>query len=157
MIVRPAAEADRAWAAELLSARWGGTEIVVGGRFIDALAIEAFVAESDDRLCGLLTYDPRGDEWEIVTLDAVRPAQGVGTALLAAMVTLAASHAARRLIVVTTNDNLDALHFYQRRGFRLAAVAIGAARDARRLKPTVPRLGSYGIDIRDELRLERDL
>jgi hypothetical protein len=57
--------------------------------------------------------------------------------------------------LVTTNDNLDALRFYQRRGFRLAKLRRGAVDAARsRLKPTIPEVGSFGIPIRDEIVLE---
>jgi hypothetical protein len=53
---------------------------------------------------------------------------------------------------------VDALRFYQRRGFRLVALHPGAVDDSRRrLKPEIPELGEYGIPIRDELVLEREL
>jgi hypothetical protein len=58
--------------------------------------------------------------------------------------------------VITTNDNLDALRFYQRRGFRLAALHRGAVDDSRaRLKPQIPPIGDHGIKLRDELELEK--
>jgi hypothetical protein len=57
------------------------------------------------------------------------------------------------LRLTTTNDNLTALRFYQRRGFRIAAVRPGAVAAARRLKPTIPELGEHGIPIRDEIEL----
>jgi hypothetical protein len=57
--------------------------------------------------------------------------------------------------VVTTNDNLGALRFYQRRGFVLAALRPGAITEARRtLKPEISEIGADGIPIRDELELE---
>ena len=82
------------------------------------------IAETDDgQPAGLLTYIERDGECEILTLHAVRQWSGAGSALIAAIRDLAASHGCRRLWVVTTNDNVDALRFYQRRGFRLAAAA----------------------------------
>jgi hypothetical protein len=57
--------------------------------------------------------------------------------------------------VVTTNDNVDALRFYQRRGYRLASVDAGAVDRARAaLKPAIPEVGAHGIPLRDELELE---
>jgi hypothetical protein len=72
---------------------------------------------------------------------------------------VAAARAAGRTRVwlITTNDNLDALRFYQRRGFTLAALHRGAVARSRRLKPTIPEVGAHGIPIRDELELERRL
>ncbi|HEX6140904.1 MAG TPA: 2-oxo-4-hydroxy-4-carboxy-5-ureidoimidazoline decarboxylase, partial [Candidatus Limnocylindria bacterium] len=60
-----------------------------------------------------------------------------------------------RLWLVTTNDNLDALHFYLRRGMRVAAVHAGAVDRDRALKPEIPRFnGSNGLPIRDLVELE---
>ena len=57
--------------------------------------------------------------------------------------------------LVTTNDNLEALRFYQRRGFVLSALRAGAMDEARRkLKPRISRVGDFGIPIRDEIELE---
>ncbi len=46
---------------------------------------------------------------------------------------------------VTTNDNLAALRFYQRSGFRLVELRAGALDEARHLKPSIPATGSDGI------------
>jgi hypothetical protein len=55
-----------------------------------------------------------------------------------------------RLWVITTNDNVDALRFYQRYGFCLAAVHRGAVdRSRARLKPEIPPVGAYGIPLCD--------
>jgi ribosomal protein S18 acetylase RimI-like enzyme len=59
--------------------------------------------------------------------------------------------------LLTTNDNLHALRFYQRRGFRLAALYPGALAEARKLKPSIPETGYHGIPIRDEIELEMSL
>ncbi len=80
--------------------------------------------------------------------------RGVGSALLSAVTALAGAERCRRLWLGTTNDNLDALRFYQRRGMRLAAVHRGAVDRARELKPSIPREGLYGIPVHDELELE---
>ena len=59
---------------------------------------------------------------------------------------------------MTTNDNVDALRFYQRRGFRLAVLRPGAVDESREaLKPEIPRSGEHDIPLRDELELEMDL
>jgi len=63
----------------------------------------------------------------------------------------------RRVWLITSNDNLDALRFYQRRGLRLVAVHRGAIDEARRVKPSIPATGEYGIPVRDEIELELQL
>jgi ribosomal protein S18 acetylase RimI-like enzyme len=78
---------------------------------------------------------------------------GIGSALVMALVDRVGPGG--RIWVVTTNDNVDALRFYQRRGFRLRAVRPGAVDEARRtLKPEIPAAGRYGIPLRDEVELE---
>jgi hypothetical protein len=57
--------------------------------------------------------------------------------------------------LTTTNDNVDALRFYQRRGFRLAELRPGAVDQSRQRKPEIPRVGDYGIPLRDEIDLTR--
>jgi hypothetical protein len=93
---------------------------------------------------------------ELVALNAFTPWQGVGTALLAALPGhLGAGFA--RIRLTTTNDNVDALRFYQRRGYRLANLQQGAVDLARRHKPSIPQVGDYGIPIHDEIDLVIDL
>ena len=62
-----------------------------------------------------------------------------------------------RVWLITTNDNLRALRFYQRRGFRLVAVHPDALERSRELKPSIPEIGLDGIPLRDELELELTL
>ncbi len=151
--IRDKVDADQPWVADLLRQRWGSTIVVVHGVRFEAAALPALIA--GDRQ-GLATYHLEGTA-ELVTLDAVRPGQGVGTALLAELVRRLGDANVPTLRVTTTNDNLDALRFYQRRGFRLTRLRCGAVDEARRLKPSIPALGAYGIAIRDELDLRLDL
>ncbi len=59
--------------------------------------------------------------------------------------------------LVTTNDNLRALYFYQRRGFRIVAVHRDAVMHSREIKPEIPSVADNGIPILDELELEKPL
>jgi ribosomal protein S18 acetylase RimI-like enzyme len=147
-------EVDRAWAEVLLEAEWGGASQVRRGELLDVLALPGFVAEKDGAPLGLVTYRVEEGECEIAFLQVVARQRGVGTELLEAVAEVASD--CERVRVVTTNDNLDALRFYQRRGFRLAAVRPGAVEAARAsLKPRIGSVGAYGIPIRDEVELER--
>jgi len=127
------------------------------GELVDATTRPALAVTGErGELRGVLTYDIVGDECEILTLHVEDQWTGSGTALVAAVAPIAAGAGCRRLWVVTTNDNVDALRFYQRRGFRIAAVRPGAVDEARRtLKPQIPPTGSYGIRLSDEIELEQ--
>ena len=93
-----------------------------------------------------------------MTLHAAVSGQGIGSALLEALETIAVHAGCRRVWLITTNDNTDALRFYQRRGFRIVSIDPGAVARARAtLKPSIPTVGEHGINLRDELLLERDI
>lgn len=126
------------------------------GRVERPLEHPALIAERDGRFAGLLTYVLGDGDCEILTLHATESWSGVGTALIAEVERIAAANGCARLWVLTTNDNVDALRFYQRRGFRLAQLNAGAVdRSRATLKPEIPTHGNYGIPIRDEIVLEK--
>jgi GNAT superfamily N-acetyltransferase len=128
------------------------------GRLERPLHHPALLAEGEDELAGVLTYVVGADSCEILTLHAAEQWRGAGSALIEAVERLAASRGCRRLWVLTTNDNVDALRFYQRRGFRLAELHAGAVDDSRaHLKPEIPEVGDHGIPLRDELVLEKEV
>jgi N-acetylglutamate synthase-like GNAT family acetyltransferase len=103
---------------------------------------------------GLVTYRLAEGECELVTINSQRPGAGIGSALLEAVKEAAQKGGCRRLWLITTNDNLEALRFYQLRGFALVAVHRNALEASRRLKPQIPKVGQHGIPLRDELELE---
>jgi GNAT superfamily N-acetyltransferase len=127
------------------------------GELVDATARPALVATtSDGGIAGVLTYDVVGSECEILTLHAATQWAGAGTALVEAVKAIAARAGCRTLWVLTTNDNVDGLRFYQRRGFRLSALRPGAVDETRRtLKPQITPIGFYGIPLRDEIELSQ--
>jgi GNAT superfamily N-acetyltransferase len=152
--VRPKNPGDQLWIEAILEQLWGSREVAVHGRLFDASTLPALIA--GDRL-GLLTYTIEPPRAEIVTLNALQPRQGIGSALITALAAELAARGLREIRLTMTNDNLDALRFYQRRGFRLAAIRPGAVDAARRLKPAIPVVGNYGIARHDEIELVRVL
>jgi len=137
----------------LVAELWGSEAIAVHGSLFRPADLPGYIAERAGRLVGLLTYDVAGDMLEIVTLNAIERRSGIGTMLIDAAVNAARRKGCREIRLTTTNDNVDALRFYQRRGFRLAELRPGAVDRARREKPEMPRTGDYGIPLRDEIDL----
>jgi protein-L-isoaspartate(D-aspartate) O-methyltransferase len=152
--IRAAGAADVARIRNFLRERWGATTIVVHGEVIDAAQLPALIAEPQR---GLATYRRLGSDAELITLDAVPAGSGTGTALLAALTGGLRAEGCMRLWLTMTNGNLSALRFYLRRGFRLSRVRPGAVDAARKLKPSIPLRGEYGVPIHDELDLCRAL
>jgi ribosomal protein S18 acetylase RimI-like enzyme len=157
LTVRPVLDGEHPWLASVLQERWGGDLIVARGRVYGIEDLRALLALDGEERVGLLTFNLQGDTAEIVTLDAFREGAGVGGALVDAVAQQARTESARRLVVMTTNDNVHALRFYQRAGFQLAAVRTGAVAEARRIKPSIPQIGHEEIPIRDEIDLIRQL
>jgi ribosomal protein S18 acetylase RimI-like enzyme len=154
--VRPITPADRATVDRLQRELWASPICVAHGEVFRPADLPGFLAEDAGQVVGLLTYQQQDPTTvEVVTLDALQRHAGIGTALLDAASTVAATAGATRLVLTTTNDNVDALRFYQRRGFRLIALRPGVLDETRKIKPEVPHTGNYDIPLSDELELER--
>jgi GNAT superfamily N-acetyltransferase len=159
MNLRAGHPADRPAVAVFLAQR-GSARVARRNQLVDPLDHPILLAEDDQngQLLGVLTYVVDRAQCEVLTLHAGQQWRGVGTALLQLVEQVATEQGCRRLWLITTNDNVDALRFYQRRGFRLAALHCGAVDDCRaRLKPEIPTVGDYGIPLRDELELDKQL
>jgi GNAT superfamily N-acetyltransferase len=153
--IRPIAERDRPMLAWLVAELWGSETVVVHGCSLRPAEMGGFIAERSGRVAGLLTYQLVGNMLEIVTLNAIDRRAGIGTMLIEAAVGKARRFGCREVRLTTTNDNVDALRFYQRRGFRLAELRPGAVDESRQHKPQIPRTGDYGIPLHDEIDLTR--
>ncbi|HUR78452.1 MAG TPA: GNAT family N-acetyltransferase [Acidimicrobiales bacterium] len=153
MYVRAFEPGDVAWAEVLLGGMAGRMQ-ARRGELIDVLDGSGFVA-LDERAnpVGVLTYASRRAGVELMYLETTQRHAGVGTTLLDALFRLVGD---QNVWLVTTNDNVDALRFYQRRGFVIRALRPGAVDEARNtVKPSIGLVGEYGIPLRDEIELER--
>jgi ribosomal protein S18 acetylase RimI-like enzyme len=139
---------------EFWEEHWGGGEMIVHGEVFRPEHLEGLVI---DDWVGVVTYSLRGDACEIISLNSFREQRGIGTALIDAVVKEARQHACRRVFLSTTNDNLAALGFYQKRGFGIVRIRRGAIDESRKRKPGIPLMGANGIPLRDEIELEMRL
>lgn len=160
--IRPLDPSDRNWVAHFLDKHWSSTKIVSRGQAYYAHLLPGFVAELNDApddapAAGLITYRIDGTQCEIMTLDSLTPNIGIGSALVSAVKDAAKEQGCKRLWLITTNDNLEALQFYQKRDFRLVAVYADALSEARKLKPQIPLVGKHSIPLHDEIELELKL
>ena len=167
--IRPLERADREWVAHFLDERWGTTTIVSRGKTRYGHLLEGLIAErqpadpestdgdAPPERIGLMTLEYDSKECEILTLDSLVESTGIGSAMLENLEERAREAGLQRLWLVTTNDNLAALRFWQKRGYELVAVHRNAIAAARRVKPQIPITGRHGIPIRDEIELEKRL
>jgi GNAT superfamily N-acetyltransferase len=154
-IIRSAMTIDFDWIANVLKENWGSPRIISRGTCHDAARLPGFMAVFNEQRAGLVTYHIKNNDCELVALISKVKGIGIGSALVEAVQVAALSAGCRRLWLVTTNDNTDALRFYQKRGFVLVAVHRNAVDRSRELlKPEIPLFGAYGIRMRDEIELE---
>lgn len=148
---------DRAWLLALLRERWGGETVVAHGEAMRPADLPGFVAVDPSGPVGVAAYQFADGGCELVLLESLAPGRGVGSALLGRVERAAVERGCPTVWIVTTNDNLRALAFYQNRGYRLVRVNPGAVDRARVLKPTIPLVGESGIPLHDELVLAKRL
>jgi GNAT superfamily N-acetyltransferase len=153
-VIREASAEDRPWITATLRDQWYEPRVVSRGKVHQADHLPAIIAEHEGERVGLATYHVDGPQCELVTLDALRRGLGIGTRLIDAVAARARALGCRRMWLITTNDNLEALRFYQKRGLVLAALYPRALERSRELKPSIPLTGYDDIPIRDELELE---
>ena len=153
--IRPLREDDRAWAAEAQAEAWSAPVVARLGELVDPTGLPGLVAFLDGERAGLATYEVRGAECEVVTIQSLREGRGVARALLDVARDAALAAGCTRLWLITTNDNLRAIRLYRRWGMDYVALHRNAVTEARRtLKPSIPERGAYGIPIAHELELE---
>jgi GNAT superfamily N-acetyltransferase len=151
--VRPVQDGDRPTVEWLTTQLWGAPEVIVHDGVFHPATLPGFIAERAGRIAGLATFDVRPGVLEIVTINALDLYAGIGTMLIEAVRAEAKRRGCREITLTTTNDNIGALRFYQRRGFRLAALRPGAVDRSRLHKPEIPSIGDFGIPLRDEIDL----
>lgn len=144
----------RVRANALIEREWMSTLIASRGKLTDTSVIPGFAAVLDGGIAGLISYDITGDECEIIVLESFITGRGIGGMLVRAVEAEARRQNARRLWLITTNDNARAMRFYERAGFTLKCVHYNALDEARKLKPSIPLTGIDGIPLMHEYEYE---
>ncbi|MFW9770940.1 MAG: GNAT family N-acetyltransferase [Promethearchaeota archaeon] len=140
-----------------MKGEWASSRIVTKGKVHLTENLPGFIVIYKKRRVGLITYNIIDEECEIVSLNSLIENIGIGTNLIVYLEHTAKSKGCRRIWLITTNDNVEALRFFQLRGYHIKDIHINAVANSRRLKPEIPFLGLYNIEIRDEIELEKIL
>jgi GNAT superfamily N-acetyltransferase len=156
--LRRVAADDRAWIAETVAGAFASPRVVSKGRVVeDASTLDGFLVETDGRPIGCaLWHEVEGDA-ELVVIVTTYRGVGAGVALLEAVIGHARAEGWRRLWLITTNDNTDAMRIYQRSGWKWVAWHRDAVATSRALKPELPEVGAHGIRIDHEIEFEYPL
>ena len=141
--------------AWLVAELWGSEIVAVHGTCLRPAELGGFIAERSRRVVGLLTYQLVGTMLEIVTLNAIDRRAGIGTMLIEAAV-------GRRGGPAAVRSGSPPPTTTSMRSASTSAAASGwpSSGPARSTSPAsasreIPRVGDYGIPLRDEIDLTR--
>ena len=136
---------------------WFSTDMSIRGEILDGTKLDGFLLQEDNTIIGLVTYTFFGDICEITSIDSKKENIGLGSALLKEVEKVAKNNNCKKMRLITTNDNMRALQFYQKRGYCLTKLYPNAMEEVRKVKPDIPELGDNDIPLRDEIELEKKL
>lgn len=157
IIYRKLQNNDKEWAAKFIQDHWISDIVVVHKTVYYPVKLKGFLAEYKSEKIGLVTFKIVNKNCEIVTLNSIRENKGVGTRLVKKIIGLARKEKCKKVWLMTTNDNIKAIYFYQKLGFQLLKVYPNAVEESRKFKPDIPESGENGIPIRDELEFCLDI
>lgn len=138
----------------ILWEEWHCPPSISKGNIIDTTVLPGFLIIKEDEIKGVVTYHIKNEECEIVTLNSFEENTGIGTALINGVMNIARECNCKRVWLITTNDDINAIRFYQRKGFDLKAAHINAMDRSREMKPSIPLIGMDHIPIKHELEFE---
>jgi GNAT superfamily N-acetyltransferase len=143
-------------ATEFIKNIWtsGDPVIVSKGKVHYIENLPGYFVSIGDEIAGVITYDLENNECEIVSLDSKIENKGIGSALLNKVIEKAGKNRCRRVWLITTNDNIRAIRFYQKRNFDMAAFYRNEVEKERKIKPGIPMFGTDGIPVKHEIEFE---
>ncbi|OEH93549.1 GNAT family N-acetyltransferase [Bacillus solimangrovi] len=151
-------EVDKNIISEFFEKHWGSSEMVISSGIFQCDTLDGLaVLNEEELIIGLLTYIIEKNVCEIISLDSIEKGKGIGTSLLDTVEQMAKENGCEYMKIITTNDNLHALGFYQKRGYQLIQVIPDAVEKARQVKSEIPFIADNGIPIRDEIVIEKSL
>jgi len=156
-IIREKNNGDNSWINEKLKENWGSSIIVSRRKKYEQSDLSGFVIENNEKKLGICLYRIENNECEMVVLEAFEQGKGIGTALVDKLIESCSNARIKRIWLITTNDNIDALRYYQKHGFEFVCIYRNEIEYSRKIKPEIPIIGNYGITIKDEIEMEKVL
>ncbi|QHQ61427.1 GNAT family N-acetyltransferase [Anaerocolumna sedimenticola] len=150
----PVNSKNRQQVNDFIISHWFSTDMVIRGEIVDLAVADGFAVYDMEELIGLITYRISEEECEITSFDSLRENQGIGTSLINKVKEEALKHNCKKIKLITTNDNMNALRYYQKRGFDMVHLYPNALDISRQLKPSIPMIGDFGIPLKHEIEFE---
>ena len=132
----------------------GSHQMILRGESVAFCKAPGFLAVTEKGIIGAVTYRIQGEVLEILSLDSLLESRGIGAWLTFLALATGRKEGCEKAVVITTNDNLRALGFWQKQGFHLIRLYPDSMIAAREKKPEIPLIGENGIPLCHELELE---
>lgn len=142
---------------EFIITHWYSTIMIVRGKAFDLSKAEGVLAIDNNQIKGLITYLIKDETCEILSLDSLEQSKGIGTELVNQVIGISKEVHCKRIVLITTNDNINAIRFYQKRGFDMTRLYHNALEISRQLKPEIPLIGENNIPLRHEIEFQMEL
>ena len=154
-IITEILNSDRFMIAEFIKDNWLSSIVVTKSRVHYAENLQGFLCRDDhNKIVGLVTYSIEDKGCEIVTLDSKNENIGLGTELIKNVIEVARANNCNRVWAITTNDNVNAIRYFQKREFEWIGFHENAIIKSREIKPEIPMLGFDKIPIKHEIEFE---
>jgi GNAT superfamily N-acetyltransferase len=134
----------------------GSDILVTRGKIYRAEDLDGILVYDNRKIIGLGLYYIKNNECEIVLLETFVQNKGIGTQIIEKIKEIAKTENCKRIWLITTNENINALRFYQKRGFHFSNIYINALEESRKINPGIPK-EENGIEIRDEIEFEMEI
>ena len=157
MSIQSITKHNRECVIQFFKQHWGSAQMVISTGIYNCDQLDGFIFEEEGEILGLLTYVIHQDAIEVISLDSIKEGLGIGSALMNEVESFAKQKGIDKITLITTNDNLHALKFYEKRDYRIVKVITDAVAKARQIKPSIPLVGNDGIPLHDELLLVKNL
>ncbi|TCL56248.1 acetyltransferase (GNAT) family protein [Kineothrix alysoides] len=140
-----------------IASHWLTTKMIIRGNIVDMTQVDGIAVYENSEIIALLTYTISGNLCEIISLDSLLEGRGIATELIKKILSVARQNQCSKIIAITTNDNINAMRFYQKRGFDMVRLYHNALDISRKLKPEIPFIGENDIPLQHEIEFEYDL
>lgn len=155
LMVREKNDNDKDLINSELKDLWGSEVLITpGGVYKDVNNLDGIIVENEGKFAGMILFNIQKGEMEIVEIHVKITGLGIGSQLVQKAKTIASKGKLKRLWVSTSNDNGEALKFYQEKGFSVVNIYLGFMDEVRKLKPQLPKIGMDGIPLMHQIELE---
>ena len=144
-------EENRKLVNQFILDHWYEVVMIIKGERVDISSSDGFCIIDGQTVTGLITYRLKNNICEITLLHTIVQNRGIGRQLVQKVIETVKNNHVDTITVVTTNDNIGAIAFYQKIGFDMVQIYHDSMDYVGKFKPGVPIMGENHIPLRHEI------